>query len=506
MKAVGAVLDFQDSVLYNELISISKGDCGMMRLSAFAKRVYRRFFINSNHKILWQITDKLVHLRKDAAALSVKLASVERNNAKITEHNLQELQSALSEVCAQVLELCKGQQELKQLSREKLAELDNHSEQRLAELRSTTEKKFSELSSLTEKHLSDFKAQIETQFVEMKESMKQLYHTTIINQHKSESEHSGRQDVSLNNIKLSVIIPVFNVERYLAECLDSVVSQDFDNFEVLCVDDGSTDRSGAILDSYARKYPFVYAFHTANQGLGAARNFGLRHASGDYVYFIDSDDTVRQGAFSYLCNETQSLDLDILYFDGEAFYENQEMKRLYPQFTTTYSYSRSQEYRTICAGQEMFCLMKHNGDHRVNSALQILKRSFLQKQGIFFPEKILYEDNIFDFDCFTRAKRVSHRQRVFYNRRVRPGSIMTSLPTEFNVYSSFRCYIELSQRLLSLQVSPAVSELMKSTLKHFSSDTLKQFQLIAKPLDSYTSFFTPSTRMLFKKMILDQSE
>ncbi len=505
MKAVGAVLDFQDSVLYNELISISKGDCGMMRLSAFAKRVYRRFFINSNHKILWQITDKLVHLRKDAAALSVKLASVERNNAKITEHNLQELQSALSEVCAQVLELCKGQQELKQLSREKLAELDNHSEQRLAELRSTTEKKFSELSSLTEKHLSDFKAQIETQFVEMKESMKQLYLTTIINQHKSESEHSGRQDVSLNNIKLSVIIPVFNVERYLAECLDSVVSQDFNSFEVLCVDDGSTDRSGTILDSYARKYPFVHAFHTANQGLGAARNCGLRNAHGEYILFVDSDDLLHKGALSEMYNEARHNDLDVFLFDSDVIYENEQLEnQYYKRYTTTYSLPRSKEYADITDGQTMFLLMKNDGNLRVNAWLKLIRRSFLIQNGILFPQGIIFEDGVFDFACLMAAQRTRHRKMILYSYRIREKSIMRSPITIQHVYSKYRCYLEYANIISRFHLRDEMTKSALSQMASMRTSSLHDYQSLNLDINNCNLYFDATDRQLFKHFILNQ--
>ncbi|MBQ8090243.1 MAG: glycosyltransferase, partial [Pyramidobacter sp.] len=285
----------------------------------------------------------------------------------------------------------------------------------------------------------------------------------------------------------------------------SVVHQDFTSMEVLCIDDGSTDSSGCILEEYARKYPFIKVFHTANHGTGAARNYGLRRAQGEYIYFIDSDDMLKENALSYLLREMSFYNLDILYFDGEAFYEQKEMSTQYPQYMTTYTYTRSHEYSDVMDGQEMYCRMKKNNEQRVVSTLQILRTAFLRNNGITYPENLLYEDNIFDFDCFSRAKRVSHRKRVCYRRRIRPQSIMTSQTTEFHVYSAFRCYLELAQRVSSLPLRAETSELAKRQLTHFRTDAARKFQLLNTSLDNCTEYFTPAMRALFESMILGKN-
>ena len=93
-------------------------------------------------------------------------------------------------------------------------------------------------------------------------------------------------------MRISVIIPVYNTEQYLSRCLDSILSQSFDDFELLLIDDGSTDSSGAICDSYAEKDSRVRVFHKENGGVSSARNLGLDNAKGEWIYFVDSDDEV----------------------------------------------------------------------------------------------------------------------------------------------------------------------------------------------------------------------
>ena len=94
----------------------------------------------------------------------------------------------------------------------------------------------------------------------------------------------------MSNILVSIIVPVYNVEKYLAFCVESLVKQTYKNIEILLIDDGSTDKSGKIADEWAERDSRIKVFHKENGGLSDARNFGVRHASSDWIMFIDSDD------------------------------------------------------------------------------------------------------------------------------------------------------------------------------------------------------------------------
>lgn len=101
-------------------------------------------------------------------------------------------------------------------------------------------------------------------------------------------------------MSISIIVPVYNTEKYLSACLDSILTQSFTDFELLLVDDGSTDKSGEICDEYAQKDSRIRVFHKENGGVSSARNLGIEEAVGDYLHFVDADDIVLSGAYEYL--------------------------------------------------------------------------------------------------------------------------------------------------------------------------------------------------------------
>ncbi len=111
--------------------------------------------------------------------------------------------------------------------------------------------------------------------------------------------------------KISLIIPIYNTQEYLEKCLESAVNQDYKNMEIICVDDGSTDGSGQILDRFAKEYKNVIAIHQENGGESNARNRGLSASSGDYIGFMDCDDWIEAGMYSRLCDALESYDVDI---------------------------------------------------------------------------------------------------------------------------------------------------------------------------------------------------
>ena len=118
---------------------------------------------------------------------------------------------------------------------------------------------------------------------------------------------------------ISVVVPVYNVEKYLNACMQSLVEQSFQSFEVIVVDDGSTDGSSQLCDAWAEKDNRITIIHQANGGLSHARNQGLSRATGEYVYFLDSDDTIEPDTLEILYQTAQQLHLQICCFDGDIF-------------------------------------------------------------------------------------------------------------------------------------------------------------------------------------------
>lgn len=124
---------------------------------------------------------------------------------------------------------------------------------------------------------------------------------------------------------VSIIIPVYNSEKYLEDCLNSVINQTYKDFEVLLIDDGSTDRSGKICDYYSQKDKRFKVFHRKNKGVSAARNFALEIAQGEYIAFIDSDDVVNEHFIEFLITICIDNQADIAYCDSYNFNSNESL-------------------------------------------------------------------------------------------------------------------------------------------------------------------------------------
>lgn len=241
--------------------------------------------------------------------------------------------------------------------------------------------------------------------------------------------------------KVSVIIPVYNVEPYLRECLDSVVNQTLKDIEIICVNDGSTDGSLAILEEYAEKDKRIKVFSQKNKGQSAARNVGLEVADGEYIYFMDSDDLIELDCLELLYMTSNENDLDILYFDADVFFESKELEKRHGNYSCYYD--RKHNYEKVYLGKKLFSEMLQHGDYKPSPCLQFLKNNFIKEKHIIFFEGIIHEDNLFTFQSIMLAERVSHIERKLFHRRVRQNSTMTKNETSRNVIGFFTCFVEM---------------------------------------------------------------
>ena len=116
--------------------------------------------------------------------------------------------------------------------------------------------------------------------------------------------------MEISALMVSVIVPVYNSEKYLTECIESIMAQHYSNIEVILIDDGSTDNSGRIIDNYAQRYSQIRAIHTDNQGVSSARNCGIEMSSGDFITFIDADDWITPDYVEYLLQVLISTNSD----------------------------------------------------------------------------------------------------------------------------------------------------------------------------------------------------
>lgn len=218
-------------------------------------------------------------------------------------------------------------------------------------------------------------------------------------------------------MKFSVIIPVYNVEAYLRDCLDSVLKQTFADWEAVCVNDGSTDGSADILNEYAARESRLKVITQPNGGLSVARNTGIKAAEGEYVLFLDSDDWLEENALEVL---SANLDgEDMLCFSGRRFFESEkafhDADQLKPQ-----SYASGMDYyneNALLARDFAFVCV----------VLRIYKREFLSRHNLQFKEGIFHEDNLFTPLACYYAGKVKVINDCLYDYRVRSNSITTTV-------------------------------------------------------------------------------
>ena len=231
---------------------------------------------------------------------------------------------------------------------------------------------------------------------------------------------------------LSIIIPCYNVEKYIEECLESVCNDRDADIEVICVNDGSTDGTLDILEQWKQKDARVIVINQENKGVSVARNQGLHIAKGKFIYFLDSDDKVKDVAILEKCCEKMQEDqLDILIGAGRSFFETEEFYKKYSYYEK--SYRIKHEYPRIMKGTELMAELQRNGEWAVQQSTRIYRRKFLQDNNVYYTEGQLHEDNYVTFMCMYLTDRTTAVKDVLFERRIRENSIMTQKVTHKNV-------------------------------------------------------------------------
>lgn len=210
---------------------------------------------------------------------------------------------------------------------------------------------------------------------------------------------------------ISVIIPVYNVQAYLPQCLDSVLSQSYSSLEIILIDDGSTDHSGSICDEYAAKDPRVIVIHQKNGGAAAAKNAGLRVATGTYLSFVDSDDYLEPGAYRHMATQLESQNADVIQCSFRDVFPDKSVPHIFD--------AEQKEFRGV---QFLAQFTKEWTCGLLWDKLYV--RSLFD--GIFFEEGHKIDDEYFTYRGIMNARKIVRDNRVVYNYRKRRSSVMYS--------------------------------------------------------------------------------
>lgn len=245
------------------------------------------------------------------------------------------------------------------------------------------------------------------------------------------------EHAKIDNPRVSMIVPVYNASEYLEETLRSALDQTYQDFELICVDDGSTDDSLAILKSMASESPRIAIYAQPNMGQSVARNAALEVARGDYIYFFDSDDLLDPQLLELCMSRIDENDLDMVLFDATTFYESTALATEHDSFDDYYR--RSKEYASVTTGTQLLLEMRENREYRVSPCMYVSRSALIADNKIEFVPGIIHEDNAYTFQLMNCAERVSHINRPLYLRRVHSESVMTSHKTFENAYGYFVC-------------------------------------------------------------------
>lgn len=312
--------------------------------------------------------------------------------------------------------------------------------------------------------------------------MCKVYISIILSYNKMSQNSITEQKNTKNSILLSIIIPIYNTEQYLEKCLDSIVNQYSDNIEIILVNDGSTDGSKNICSNYVNKIRNIKYLEQTNQGQSTARNNGIKTSRGQYIWFVDSDDWIKEGAIAKITKEITNNSLEMLSFSGVSFFEH------------------SQNYGTP---YQLMSISTTNGveyikTHKVFNPAPwnyIYNKNFLLSNNIFFKDDMILEDDYFNLICFSCLNKIKKIPETIYIYRRRENSTYTSEVTPKRLYSILEL-IKLCEKLKNSKLDKKFLE--RKTYNYIS--LLCTYIIKAKN----KNIETQSTELNLKKIIAKQ--
>ena len=257
-------------------------------------------------------------------------------------------------------------------------------------------------------------------------------------------------------VKVSVILPIYNVAPYLEETFESLIHQSLSDIEIIAVNDGSTDHSGAIIKKYQQKDPRIISFSQKNQGQSTARNLALQHASGRYVYMMDSDDVLSNPNALQICYDyAERNQADFIFFDGESFSEKGAPR-------TSWNTKRTHlvEENIKYDGNFLLNLMLDTQAHNCVVWLLFIRRDFLELINLRFYDGIIHEDELFTTILTLKSNNIYCLRQNLVGHRIRTASTMGINFSKRNL----NCYLTVADELLRFSKAPIIHKFLYYTL------------------------------------------
>ena len=257
-------------------------------------------------------------------------------------------------------------------------------------------------------------------------------------------------------VKVSVILPVYNVAPYLDETFTSLLSQTLQDIEIIAVNDGSEDNSEDIIKKYAQQDARISYYTQTNQGQSVARNLALQHATGEYIYMMDSDDVLDDPEALRICYEyAERNKADFIFFDGDTLQEQGAS-------LLTWDYKRTDDLLEDKAyqGEKLLNEMLDKWKHNCVVWLLLINHNYLKRIGLDFYPGIIHEDELFTIKLTLQSDKIFCLKRNLVKHRIRSASTMGKRYSKRNV----NCYLTVIDELLKWQDSPIIHKFAKYTL------------------------------------------
>ena len=239
----------------------------------------------------------------------------------------------------------------------------------------------------------------------------------------------------MNQIKLSFIVPFYNVEKYIAECLDSLLTQDipYSEYEIICVNDCSPDNSRDIVLSYQKKYSnIILVEYEVNKRSGGARNTGIYAAKGKYIWFVDSDDWIEVNCISRMLELCEQDKLDVLCFNYSRVDDVGNLIHFGKSF-------QNSSFMEGCAFVHRYFEGENLGYHLLGYAVRALFRTdFIKDNNIYFPENIYFQDTVYFIEAITLSNRVRSLDNSYYRYRMNLSSVTSIFKNEIKGFLIFQ--------------------------------------------------------------------
>ena len=256
-------------------------------------------------------------------------------------------------------------------------------------------------------------------------------------------------------VKVSIILPIYNVAPYLEEALDSILHQTLKEIEIIAVNDGSTDNSQDIIDRYKQKDERIIAFQQENQGQSVARNLALQHASGEYIYMMDSDDVLSSSDALQTCYDyAKKNEAEIVFFDREQFTED------HISFTVRVHSTQYAEENRKYEGEELLNKWLDTSSYNCVVWLLLINRQHLAGTGLSFYPGIIHEDELFTTELILNSSAIYCLKQSFVRHRIRSMSTVGRKFTRRNM----DCYLTVADELLRFSRKPIIHKFLRYTL------------------------------------------